>query len=137
MEVGTTGIMDQHTLINLMNFGKGIELIIEDQGETNLLTLNLDFFDVLNYSDLNSEIEKKLKNYNEGMDTIDLCKYLLEYQTRFYLSTDLTLSEVYDCLKFLAKGEDPSIRCKFEFIGGITYPPIIGAHALIILKKKF
>ena len=134
-EVGTTGIMDQHTLNNLMNFAKGVELIIEDQEEANSLTLNLDFFDDLNYGDLNNEIEKKLENYREGMNTIDLCRHLLEYQTHFYLGTDLTLSEIYDCLKYLARGEDPSIRCKFEFIGGITYPPIIGAHALIKLKK--
>ncbi len=134
MEIGTTEIFDRHTWDDLYNMARGVDLIIEkEQDGIRLIDLNLDFFNEIDYKALNYEVENKLQNLPYGMHTIDLCKYLLEYQTRFYLGTDLTISEIYDLLKNLYIGKETSIKKKFEFLGGITYPPITSAHCMIKL----
>jgi len=135
MEIGTTEIFDKHTWDNLYNLAKGVGLLIEiDQDRTKFIKLSLEFFTEIDYKTLNKEIERKLQDSPYGMRTISICKYLLEYQTRFYIGTDLTIHEIYDLLKYLYIGKDPSIRSKFEFLGGTIYPPIKSAHCIIKLK---
>jgi len=126
---GTCEFIDRITFDNIYNFSMQDHLL--ELKDDNTIVLNTEYFTIVDFVNLNLLIERELKKHSEGMITRKLCEYLIQNHIHFYYGGDLTLFEVYNLILNLYEEKVENIFIKFNFHGGVPYPPIPSPHTII------